>query len=57
MYKNPGWSFQDVLPYFKKSEQAVFEPRDEYFHGVNGPLVVNKTGGVPILVSFLRLVV
>jgi len=37
---NPGWSFNDVLPYFKRSEDnADF---DGEYHGKGGPLAVNK---------------
>src|SRR6202165_1831981 len=37
---NSGWSFADVLPYFKRSEDnADF---DGEYHGKGGPLVVNK---------------
>ena len=35
---NDGWSFQDVLPYFKKSENQQRGPSE--FHGVGGPLNV-----------------
>ncbi|QKQ73436.1 GMC family oxidoreductase [Nostoc sp. TCL240-02] len=35
---NPGWSYQDVLPYFKKSEHQQ-RGASEY-HGVNGELSV-----------------
>jgi choline dehydrogenase-like flavoprotein len=35
---NPGWSYADVLPYFKKAEHNE-RGRDD-FHGVNGPLNV-----------------
>jgi choline dehydrogenase len=35
---NVGWSYEDVLPYFKKSE-AQSRGSDE-FHGVDGPLAV-----------------
>lgn len=31
-----GWSFQDVLPYFKKSED--FEEGESEYHGAGGPL-------------------
>ncbi len=34
-----GWSYQDVLPYFKKSEH--YEGGANSFHGVNGPLRVS----------------
>ncbi|MBA2398212.1 MAG: GMC family oxidoreductase N-terminal domain-containing protein [Bradyrhizobium sp.] len=37
---NAGWSFSDVLPYFKRSENnADF---DGEYHGNDGPLAVNK---------------
>ena len=37
---NPGWSYADVLPYFKRSEDnADF---DGEYHGKGGPLAVNK---------------
>lgn len=40
---NPGWSYQDVLPYFLKSEdnqQAT--TMDAGFHGVGGYLTVTQ---------------
>ena len=36
---NPGWSFHDVLPFFKKSEDQA-RGEDE-FHGVGGPQKVS----------------
>lgn len=35
---NPGWSYQDVLPYFKKSESQ--QRGDSQYHGVDGELSV-----------------
>jgi choline dehydrogenase-like flavoprotein len=35
---NPGWSYADVLPYFKKSEHN--ERGSDDFHGTGGPLNV-----------------
>ena len=35
---NPGWSYEEVLPYFKKSED--FEGGENEYHGVGGPLRV-----------------
>ena len=35
---NEGWGWQDVLPYFKKSEDYVGEPSE--YHGVGGPMPV-----------------
>jgi choline dehydrogenase len=34
----PGWSYRDVLPYFKKSEDYCGGPSE--YHGVGGPLPV-----------------
>ena len=36
---NPGWSFEDVLPYFKRAEDQQ-RGADE-FHGTGGPLAVS----------------
>jgi choline dehydrogenase-like flavoprotein len=46
---NKGWSFQECLPYFKKSENnEVFS--DEY-HGKGGPLNVTNLGSPSVLVD------
>ena len=37
---NAGWSYKDVLPYFKKCEHN--EVFDNEYHGQNGPLNVSK---------------
>ncbi len=39
---NPGWSYADVLPYFKKAEnnERTFDVKDASFHGTGGPLNV-----------------
>src|SRR5690242_2750127 len=36
---NPGWSYADVLPYFKKSERQQRGPSE--YHGTSGPLDVS----------------
>ena len=38
---NTGWSYDDVLPYFKKSESFQGENSSEY-HGFDGPLSVKR---------------
>src|SRR5580700_3712802 len=50
---NPGWSFSDVLPYFKRSEDnAVFGGE---YHGKGGPLAVNKLrSDNPVQQTFLQ---
>ncbi len=37
---NPGWGYDDVLPYFKKSEDQ--ELGESKYHGVGGPLKVSN---------------
>ena len=37
---NKGWGWEDVLPYFKKSEKIINEKSNDY--GNNGPLIVNN---------------
>ena len=39
---NPGWSYDDVLPYFKRAENYEGDG-DREFHGKNGPLNVKKS--------------
>lgn len=40
---NPGWSYEDVLPYFKKSENNHDEEaKDKYYHGTGGYLTVER---------------
>lgn len=50
---NKGWSYDEMLPYFKKSEhQEVI--KDEY-HGQNGPLnVMNRHYTNPLSVAFVE---
>lgn len=38
-----GWSYDEVLPYFKKSEGHI--DRDDEYHGVDGPLTVQRARG------------
>lgn len=37
---NPGWSWDDVLPYFMKSENATLQFADPFVHGTRGPVNV-----------------
>ena len=39
---NSGWSYDDVLPYFKRAENYEGDGDEEY-HGKNGPLNVKKS--------------
>jgi choline dehydrogenase len=50
---NPGWSYEDVLPYFKKSEKQQ-RGASEY-HGENGPLCVSDLRTVnPLSEAFIQ---
>src|SRR6202163_4775282 len=50
---NAGWSFSDVLPFFKRAEDNA-DFGGEY-HGKGGPLSVNKLrSGNPIQQTFLQ---
>lgn len=40
---NSGWSYKDVLPYFKKSEMIMIERlKSSQYHGTTGPVVVTE---------------
>jgi choline dehydrogenase-like flavoprotein len=50
---NTGWSFADVLPYFKRAEDN--SDFDGEYHGKGGPLAVNKSRtGNPVQQIFLQ---
>jgi choline dehydrogenase len=50
---NPGWAFDDVLPYFVKSEANAIH-RDSPLHGTDGPLhVTNLRSPSPLNEVFL----
>ncbi|XP_065371900.1 glucose dehydrogenase [FAD, quinone] [Calliphora vicina] len=53
---NKGWSYDDVLPYFKKSEHIEIEDlRKSKYHGTKGPLNVCYTDyKSKLLKSFLK---
>jgi choline dehydrogenase len=50
---NPGWSWREVLPYFRKLEDHPFGEKE--FHGVDGPLTVSDVSANvhPLCQSFL----
>ena len=48
---NTGWSFDDVLPYFRRSEHQVRGADD--FHGSGGPLCVSDVERHPICEAFI----
>lgn len=52
---NPGWSYDEVLPYFIKSEKANLAFHDFGFHGYNGYLSVEDVPARSRLIEpFLR---
>ena len=44
-----GWSYEEVLPYFKRSEDN--ERGEDAFHGVGGPLTVSESRSMHPLVD------
>jgi choline dehydrogenase len=48
---NAGWSFDDVLPYFRKAEDQARGADD--WHGTDGPLAVSDMEPVPICDAFI----
>ena len=40
---NRGWGYADVLPYFKRMEQAAIGDGDDTYRGHDGPLTVTDT--------------
>ncbi|XP_029171438.1 glucose dehydrogenase [FAD, quinone]-like [Nylanderia fulva] len=52
---NPGWSYEDVLPYFIKSERCKLTDKDVRYHGYNGYLDVTiPPYSTPLKESFLK---
>jgi choline dehydrogenase len=51
---NPGWSYTEVLPYFRKLEDHPFG--EQQFHGVGGPVAVSDVSANvhPLCHSFLK---
>ncbi|MBV8506712.1 MAG: choline dehydrogenase [Alphaproteobacteria bacterium] len=48
---NTGWSFDDVLPYFRRSEHQTRGA--DRFHGTGGPLCVSDVAQHPICEGFI----
>jgi choline dehydrogenase len=48
---NTGWSFDDVLPYFRRSEHQMRGANG--FHGAGGPLCVSDVAQHPICEAFI----
>ena len=64
MIGNPGWSFDDLVPYFKKSQSHT--PQDNEilpgtgavtaFDGLEGPVKVRLSFTVVLMTAGLRLI-
>ncbi len=53
---NPGWSFADILPYFKKSQNQERGPSE--YHGTGGPLNVSDLRSAnPLSLAFVEAAV
>ncbi|KAM0730958.1 Glucose dehydrogenase [FAD, quinone] [Formica fusca] len=54
-FDNPGWSYEDVLPYFIKSERCKLIDKDARYHGYDGYLdVTNPPYATPLKECFLK---
>jgi choline dehydrogenase len=49
---NTGWSFEDVLPYFRRAEHQTRGA--DTFHGIGGPLCVSDVAQHPICEAFIQ---
>lgn len=49
---NPGWSYKDVLPYFRKSEGNL--RGEDAYHGGSGPLKVSDVERHPLTETFFQ---
>src|SRR5215213_6439388 len=51
---NPGWSFAEVLPYFRRSEANERAPDPHQLHGADGPLRVSDIkAGHPLIEALI----
>lgn len=46
----PGWSYPELLPFFKKTEKNLDPNADGNYHGFDGPLHVGEFNYVPDIV-------
>ncbi|KVL86315.1 GMC family oxidoreductase [Burkholderia stagnalis] len=53
---NPGWAYDDVLPYFRKLETHAAGATDPHHHGTSGPIHITsmKADVHPIVHTFLK---
>ncbi|XP_069679695.1 glucose dehydrogenase [FAD, quinone]-like [Periplaneta americana] len=59
---NYGWAFNEILPFFKKSEDMTYEPLlepkdgNEVYHAKGGPLTIGKFTSTEYEETFLKAV-
>lgn len=51
---NPGWSYEDVLPYFLKSENSSLRDGNPMYHSTRGEWSVSNSYQGPLLKNFLE---
>ncbi|WP_182911554.1 GMC family oxidoreductase [Paracoccus sp. JM45] len=51
---NTGWSFDDVLPYFRRAEGATIDGLDEDYHGRDGPLGISRASQNPLCDAYIQ---
>jgi choline dehydrogenase len=49
---NPGWSYDDVLPYFKRAEDQARGP--DAYHGAGGPLSVGDSARHELVEAYIQ---
>ncbi|XP_066147555.1 L-sorbose 1-dehydrogenase-like [Euwallacea fornicatus] len=53
IYNATGWSYEEVLPYYIKSENAIYKQKAEGYHGEDGYLTVSIDQETPGLTQAL----
>ncbi len=54
---NTGWSYGDVLPYFRLSEGARIDNLDKVLHGRDGPLCISRASQHPLCDAYIQAAV
>lgn len=52
VYGATGWSYDEVLPYYKKSENASYDKMAEGYHSTCGYLTVTNDEDSPLVRNF-----
>lgn len=51
---NEGWSYEDVLPYFKKLENNIATTREPEMRGQGGPITISTTYNSEVAKAFVK---